>query len=68
VLGVENARSLSERLAVAGAQHQGRFFCSPYLQNDPLRASLNRQPEIKQLLRVAQQRHETFKWTFADKL
>ena len=47
---------------------EGGFFCSPYLQKDPLLESLHGETEFGQLLAMARQRYETFKRTFANKL
>jgi serine/threonine protein kinase/TolB-like protein/Tfp pilus assembly protein PilF len=41
----------------------GGFFCYPYFMRDPLLQSLRDQPEFKELMNQARQRHEQFKAT-----
>ena len=40
------------------------FFCYPYFTTDPLLNGLRNEPEFATLLKIAQQRHETFRTTF----
>ena len=51
-------------LRVLKASIEGGFFSYPYLQSDPLMASLHAEDEWKRLLVIARQRHEAFKQRF----
>jgi hypothetical protein len=42
----------------------GGFFCYPYFVSDPLLQSLRPEPEFKDLMKQALDRHDQFKATF----
>jgi DNA-binding winged helix-turn-helix (wHTH) protein/TolB-like protein/Tfp pilus assembly protein PilF len=51
-------------LRVLRSSIEGGFFSFPYLQTDPLLASLRDEKELHRLLTVARQRHQAFKQKF----